>query len=72
MLAHLMDVSLRSMVIAAIAAAVLWRQKGAALRHAVWAAVVCGMLALFLFGRALPRLPVLELPGKAELSLIHI
>lgn len=66
MLAHLMDVSLRSMVIAAIAAAVLWRQKGAALRHAVWAAVVCGMLALFLFGRALPRLPVLELPGKAE------
>jgi len=36
----------------------------AAVEHAVWTAVVCGMLALFAFGQALPRLPlrVLDAP----------
>jgi hypothetical protein len=28
------------------------------LQHAVWTAVVCGMVALFAFGQSLPRLPV--------------
>jgi uncharacterized protein (TIGR03435 family) len=61
MLAHLADVSIRSLLLALPAAVVLWvlrSRRTAALQHAVWAAVVCGMLALFLFGQALPRLPL--------------
>jgi uncharacterized protein (TIGR03435 family) len=40
---------------------VLWmlrRRRTAALQHAVWTAVVCGMLALFALGQTLPRLPL--------------
>jgi beta-lactamase regulating signal transducer with metallopeptidase domain len=61
MLAHLVDVSIRSLVLALPAAIVLWiagRNRTAALRHAIWTAVLCGMLALFAFGRALPTFPV--------------
>ncbi len=68
MLDHLADVSIRAVALAAIAAAVLWMMHGrrtAAMEHAVWTAVVCGMLALFTFGSAFPRLPlrVLEAPA---------
>jgi uncharacterized protein (TIGR03435 family) len=70
MLAHLTDASIRSLLLAVVAAAVLSilrSRKTAALEHAVWAAVVCGMLALFAFGQALPRLPlrILDTPGAA-------
>src|SRR5882724_9749329 len=61
MLAHLAEVSIRSLLLALSAALVLWilrSRRTAALQHAVWAAVVCGMLALFAFGQALPRLPL--------------
>lgn len=58
MLEHLADVSIRALALAAVAAAVLWRRRSAALQHAVWTAVVLGMLGLFLLGRVLPRLPV--------------
>jgi uncharacterized protein (TIGR03435 family) len=60
MLNHLADVSIRAVVLAAIAAAVVWlpTRKRAAMEHAVWTAVVCGMLGLFVFGRVLPHLPV--------------
>ena len=61
MLAHLADVSIRSILLAALAALALLMVRGkrtAALQHAVWTAVMCGMLALFAFGEALPRLPL--------------
>lgn len=73
MFAHLADVSIRSVLLAVSAAAVLWisrKRRSAALEHAVWTAVMCGMLALFAFGDALPRLPlrVLTSPAAAPLQ----
>src|SRR5580693_524523 len=61
MLAHLTDVSIRSLLLAfsaVVALGILWNRRSAALQHAVWTAVVCGMLALFTFGQAMPRLPL--------------
>ena len=61
MLAHLMDVSIRSLLLAALCALGLWilkRGRTAALEHAVWMVVVCGMLGLLAFGQILPRLPL--------------
>jgi uncharacterized protein (TIGR03435 family) len=74
MLAHLADVSIRSLLLALSAALVVWTlrsKRTAALQHAVWTAVVCGTLALFAFGSALPRLPlrVLDRPASAPLRL---
>ena len=57
MLAHLLDISIRSVALALIAAVVLWASRGrrtAAVEHAVWTAVACGMLGLFVFGSVLP------------------
>ncbi len=68
MLAHLADVSIRSLLLALSAAIVLWTlrsRRTAALQHAVWTVVVCGMLALFAFGQALPRLPLRVLTSPA-------
>jgi hypothetical protein len=61
MLTHLVDVSIRSLLLALIASVVLLglrRRRSAALAHAVWAAVTCSMLLLFALGSALPRVPV--------------
>lgn len=61
MLAHLTDVSIRSLLLALAAAVALWilrNRRTAALQHAVWATVASGMLAMFAFGQALPRLPL--------------
>jgi hypothetical protein len=61
MFIHLADISIRAVILAFTAACVLWmmrRQRTAALEHAAWSIVVCGMLALFAFGEALPRLPL--------------
>jgi uncharacterized protein (TIGR03435 family) len=69
MLIHLADVSVRSLLLAGVAAGILWilRKRGtAALQHAVWTAVVCGMLALFVFGQALPRIPLRVLDRPAD------
>jgi uncharacterized protein (TIGR03435 family) len=61
MLAHLVDIAIRSLVLASIAACILWilrTRRTAALQHAIWTAVICGMLSLFLLGSALPKLPL--------------
>src|SRR5215813_9984658 len=61
MLAHIFDVSLRSLLPAIAAGVALWilrNRRTAALQHAVWAMVVIGMLALFVIGQALPRVPL--------------
>jgi beta-lactamase regulating signal transducer with metallopeptidase domain len=61
MLAHLIDVSIRSLLLAIAAAGALWilrNRRTAALQHAVWTMVVSVMLALFAFGQAMPRLPL--------------
>jgi uncharacterized protein (TIGR03435 family) len=58
---HLMDASLRSLLVAAVAGAavlMMGRRRTAALEHSVWMAVACGMLALFVCGSSLPRLPL--------------
>jgi uncharacterized protein (TIGR03435 family) len=69
MLGHLADVSIRSLLLVALAAGALriaGTRRTAALRHAVWASVVCGMLGLFAFGQLLPRLPVRVLGSDVE------
>src|SRR5580698_10703869 len=67
MLAHLLDISIRALVLALIGTAVVCfpRRKRAAMEHAVWTAVTVGMLALFVFGSAVPRLPVRVLRSEA-------
>jgi uncharacterized protein (TIGR03435 family) len=58
MLLHLADVSIRSFLLALLAGSALWllrNRRTAALQHAVWTLVMCGMLALFAFGQALPH-----------------
>lgn len=66
MLDHLVDVSIRSLLLALVAAIALLmarRTRTAAVQHAVWTAVVCGMLVLFAFGEYLPRVP-LPIPAR--------
>jgi beta-lactamase regulating signal transducer with metallopeptidase domain len=61
MLIHLADVSIRSLLLALMAGIVLLglrRRRSAALSHAVWTAVTCGMLLLFALGTSLPRWPM--------------
>lgn len=73
MLAHLADVSLRSLALLIPAALVLRltrRTRSAALQHAVWTAVVCGMLALFAFGQILPRLPLRVIKTRTVLTTV--
>ena len=70
MLVHLADVSIRSFLLAFFGAIALWivrERRTAALQHAVWTAVLCGMLALFAFGLALPRISLPVLEGRAAL-----
>ena len=67
MLAHLADVSLRSLLLALVAAAVLWvlrNRRTAAIEHAVWSIVMIAMLGLFAFGEVFPRLPLRVLGGS--------
>jgi len=66
MLKHLLDVSIRSILLALLAIAALFiarRVRTAAMQHAVWTTVVCGMLALFALGEYLPRIP-LPIPAR--------
>ncbi len=70
MLAHLADVSIRSLLLAlsaGVALLILRSRRTAAVQHAVWTAVACGMLTLFVLGQALPRLPlrILDRPAAA-------
>ncbi len=61
MLNNLADVSIRSLLLALMAGFVLLElrcKRSAALSHAVWTSVTCGMLLLFGLGTSLPRLPV--------------
>ncbi len=54
----LLDVSVRSTVLAALAAVCLWRVKSAALKHAVWTIVAAGMLLQVLLSAVVPALPL--------------
>ncbi len=77
MLDHLLDVSIRSVLLALPAGIALWilrSRRTAALQHAVWATVVCGMLALLMFGQALPRvsLRVLNRPASAQPAIENL
>ena len=61
LLAHLQDVSLRSLVLASLSAVMLWPawgRRSAAASHAVWAIVLAGMLLLFATGPILPAIPL--------------
>jgi len=68
LITHLQDVSLRSLLLATLAAAILWslrRRPNAAASHAVWSTVLAGMLLLFAAG---PLLPVIRLHILADPS----
>ncbi len=54
----LLQVSERSLALAALAAACLWRVKSAAIKHAVWTMVTAGMLLQILLSPVLPPLPL--------------
>ncbi len=60
LLTHLLDASIRSLALAIVAAVVLEiaRRRSAAFAHAVWTAVLLGMLLLFAAGPVLKPLPV--------------
>ena len=71
MLFHLLEVSLRSLLVAIPAAFVLYlpgTRRTAAFEHAICTAVVCGMLALFAFARVTPRLTLRILDRPADVS----
>src|SRR5438477_483362 len=68
LLDHLQDVSLRSLLLATLAAAVLWPawgRRSAAAMHAVWSTVLAGMLVLLAAG---PLLPAIRLRILADTS----
>jgi hypothetical protein len=60
LLAHLQDVSARSLLLATLAAALwpVWGRRSAAAGHAVWSAVLAGMLLLFAAGPIVPAMPL--------------
>jgi hypothetical protein len=61
LLSHLQDVSIRSLLLASLAAMALWLLRGrrsAAIRHAVWSLVLTGMLLLLGLGPVLPPIPL--------------
>lgn len=60
MLAHLLDVSLRSTVVAMLAAAAVWAlgRRRVAAAHRLWTGALCGMLALFAAGSLVPPVPL--------------
>jgi uncharacterized protein (TIGR03435 family) len=69
MLAHLAEVAVRSTVLAAVVALVLLllrSRRTAALEHAIWSSVVCGMLMLLAGSWALPRLPIRVPPAATS------
>ena len=69
MLPHLAEVSVRSIVLALAAAAILRilrRRSTAAQRHAVWTMVLAAMLMLLAIGRQFPRLPLRVLDNPAH------
>jgi BlaR1 peptidase M56 len=71
LLPHLQDASLRSLLPAILGAVVLWtirHRRSAAAHHAVWSAVLAGMLLLFWVGPFLPALPLRILPEVSPRS----
>ena len=65
LLAHLADASVRSLCLALAALVLIWafRARSASVRHAVWAAVLCGMLLLPWVSLHLPSIPLRILPA---------
>src|SRR5277367_1204712 len=55
---HLLQVAVRSLLLAAIAALSLCRVKSASIRHAVWTLVTASMLLQIPLGSLLPELPL--------------
>ena len=65
LLTHLADASVRSLCLALAALVLIWafRARSASVRHAVWTAVLCGMLLLPLLSLCLPFIPLRILPA---------
>jgi uncharacterized protein (TIGR03435 family) len=70
MLTHFADMSIRALALALLGSIFAWR-RSAAVQHAMWTTVVCGMLAVFAFSSALPRLPVRVLHALPEQALLE-
>ncbi len=65
-LSGLLDVSIKTLALALVAGVWLGlgRPRSPVLRHAVWAAVLCGMLALPVFSLLIPEIVVAVLPSS--------
>ena len=70
MMAFLANLAVRSLAVAAVAAAAIWllRLKSAAAQHAVWTAVTAGMLLVGAAGALLPSIPLHILPAVPMLA----
>jgi len=55
---HLIQITERSTILAAVVAVALWRVKSASFKHAVWTMLAGGMLLLTVLGPLLPSLPL--------------
>ncbi len=75
LLAHLMDVSIRSGLLAVAATAAIRAlriQRSAAPAHAVWTLVLCAMLLLVTVGPVLPQLPLRILRGAPPQTALPV
>ena len=71
---YFLQVSVRSTLLAAVAALGLWRVKSAAVRHAVWTLVTVSMLAQIALSPVLPEIPlrVLAAPVPVAISVTKL
>ena len=71
---HLLQGSIRSILLAAVAAVGLWRVRSASVRHAVWALVTASMLVQIALGPVLPEIPlrVLAAPPPAVIIITNM
>jgi TonB family protein len=72
LLSYPVSVSVRSLCLAAAAFAAIYllRVKAAAARHAIWSAVLAGMLLLAVFTPVLPSIGLRVLPTSPELAVL--
>jgi hypothetical protein len=66
---YLLDISVRSLVLAALAAACICRVKSPSVKHAVWTVITAGMLAQGILG---PGLPPLSLPLLSPVEAVVV
>src|SRR5579862_2219595 len=69
---HLLQAAIRSVLLAAVAAAMVWRVKSASVRHAVWTLVTASMLVQATLSPLLPEIPLRVLHSAAPVAVAVI